>query len=458
MKSTPRVAERPDGFDRKLLLPMVLGSILNPINTSILAVSLVPIGIALGAPPAQTAWLVSGLYVATAVGQPAMGRLIDLFGPRPLFLAGTALTGLGGVLGVTAPSLWVLVLARVILGLGTCAGYPAAMHLLRSEADRTGRPAQTSVMTVLAVANQTIAVIGPTLGGLLIHLGGWRTTFAINIPLAVACLVVGALWLPKSRVAPRTARAGLDVPGMVLFAGMLVALLLFLMKPQAAQWYSAALAVVLLVALAGWEVRAASPFLDVRALASSVPLLVTYLRSLLTATVAYCFLYGFTQWLEEGRGLNPTVAGLMLLPMSLTAIGVSAITGRRNRIRSKLLVGSAGQLVACSLLLFMTPATPLWLPLVAALVMGVPQGLNTLAIQNAVYHQADPARTASSAGLQRTFFYLGAIGSAAASGSFLTPGSGAAGLHHLAWFMVAAAALFFLVTVVDRSLRHLAVD
>ena len=83
MTATARV--RPSGFDRRLMAPMILGSILNPINSSIIAVALVPIAIALGAPASQTAWLVSALYLATSIGQPLVGRLVDTFGPRRLY-------------------------------------------------------------------------------------------------------------------------------------------------------------------------------------------------------------------------------------------------------------------------------------------------------------------------------------------------------------------------------------
>src|SRR5437763_292024 len=103
-------------FDRRLIAPMLLGSVLNPVNSSMIAVALVPIGVAFGAPPAQTVWLVSALYLATAVGQPVVGRLVDMYGPRRLFLAGTGLAGIAGVLGALAPSLGVLIVARVLLG------------------------------------------------------------------------------------------------------------------------------------------------------------------------------------------------------------------------------------------------------------------------------------------------------------------------------------------------------
>ncbi|MGO4429715.1 MFS transporter, partial [Streptomyces sp. MCAF7] len=134
---------------------MIVGSVLNPINSTIVAVALVPIGVALGAPPAQTAWLVSALYLATSIGQPVMGRLIDIYGPRRLFLAGMSLGGIAGLMGVLAPNLGVLIAARVVLGFGTCAGYPAAMYLIRGEARRTGRESPAGVLTALAVANQT---------------------------------------------------------------------------------------------------------------------------------------------------------------------------------------------------------------------------------------------------------------------------------------------------------------
>jgi MFS family permease len=219
------------GFDRRLIAPMVLGAVLNPVNSSMIAVALVPIGVAFHALPAQTAWLVSALYLATATGQPVVGRLVDRYGPRRLYLIGTALVGVAGTLGLLAPSLGALVAARVLLGLGTCAGYPAAMYLIRSEAKRTGVDSPGGVLTALAVSAQTIAVVGPTLGGLLIGAGGWRTIFAVNIPLAVACLVLGALRLPRD-AAPEGPRSPLDYLGITLFAGTLTALMVFLMSPS----------------------------------------------------------------------------------------------------------------------------------------------------------------------------------------------------------------------------------
>ncbi|MGC4943268.1 MFS transporter [Kribbella sp. DT2] len=440
-------------FDRRLIAPMVLGSILNPINSSMLAVALIPIGSAFGVGPADTAWLVTGLYLATAVGQPVMGRLVDRYGPRPLYLIGTALVGVAGLLGALAPTLGVLIASRVLLGFGTSAAYPASMSLIRSEADRTGMASPTGVLSALSIANQVIAVIGPTLGGLLIGVGGWHLIFTVNVPLSLACVVLGLVWLPRS-----TGRSGggrLDLAGIVLFAAMLVSFMMFLMKPSWSSVFLIGVAVVLGAGFTWRELRAADPFIDLRVLGGNAPLLATYGRQVCTFVVSYSFLYGFTQWLEEGRSLSAPKAGLVLLPMSLAAVAITAITGRRSAVRGKLVAGSILLLVACGALQLAAGSSPLWLLVGLGVLAGFPQGLNGLANQNALYHQADPSRMGSSAGLLRTCTYLGALTAAAANASFFSDGATTSGLHELSWFLLGVGVLLLALTVLDRSLNRI---
>ncbi|MER6331952.1 MFS transporter [Streptomyces sp. NPDC001034] len=454
-----RETDKP-GFDRRLLPPMMLGSVLNPINSTIISVALVPIGRALGAPASQTAWLVSALYLATSLGQPVVGRLIDLFGPRRLFLFSTSLVGVAGVVGTLAPNMAVLIVSRVLLGFGTCSGYPAAMALLRSEAKRTGRDSPGGVLTALAVANQTIAVIGPLLGGLLIAVGGWRATFALNVPLSVASVVLGLLWLPKpvaggAEESPgRRGRlvAQLDLPGMVLFAAMLSSLLLFLMNPHLRDGYLLVVAAALGAGFAVRELRTATPFIDLRVFGGNTPLMTTYGRALVAYVVAYAFLYGFSQWTEEGYGLTPFHAGLVQIPTFLVAIGVAIVSGRRPGVRGKLLLGAAGQIVACLVMLTLGTGSALWMLFLVTLVFGIPQGLNNLALQNSVYFQADPERIASSAGLLRTFAYIGSMVASSATAASFGQRADTGGMHQLAWVMLGAGVLYLLLTVLDRRL------
>lgn len=445
-----------EGFDRKLIAPLISGAVLNPINSTIVAVALVPIGVAFGAPPAQTAWLISALYLATAVGQPVVGRLIDTFGPRRLFLPATALVGLAGVIGALAPNLAILIVARVILGFGTCAGYPAAMRLIHDEADRTGRHSPNGVLTILAISTQTIAVIGPPLGGLLIGLGGWRATLAINIPFAAAAFILGWRRFPKetSHRESRSKSMNLDVTGMALFAGALVALLVFLMNPKLHSWYLLVIAAAAATLFVARELHHHEPFIDLRVLGGNGPLLITYGRALLAYVVSYSFLYGITQWLQDGRGLSASQAGLITLPLFVTGIVGSAITGRRQALRGTLVVAAVGQLVACGLLLELDDTSPVWMLVVVMMTFGIPQGLNSIALQNAVYRQANPDDIGASAGLLRTFGYLGAIVSSAAQAGFYGHRANTYGMHRLALFLVGVSVAFLLVNLLDRSLTR----
>ncbi|KHL10710.1 UNVERIFIED_CONTAM: MFS transporter [Mumia flava] len=443
-------------FDRRLMAPLILGAVLNPINTTILAVALVPIGRALDVPASQTAWLVSALYLTTAIGQPVVGRLIDLFGPRRLFLLGAALVGVGGVLGTVAPNLAVLIGARVLIGLGTCAGYPAAMYLIRSEARRTGRDSPRTILTVLAVASQTVAVIGPALGGLLIGIGGWRATFAINVPLAVAGIVLG--WIALPRDAPDNgdepgSPPGLDLTGMLLFGGTLTMLLLFGMEPSVPDLWMLGAFAVLGAAFVVRELRARDPFLDVRLVGGNLPLLATYVRQMLGGLAVYTVLYGVSQWLQEGRGVSPTEAGLLLLAPTASGLLVAAATGRRPEIKAKIVVGAAFQLAGAAMLLLVDDTTPFWALVLILVAFGIPQGLLPLGNQNAVYHQADGSRLAASAGLLRTAMYLGAIAAAGAISALVGPRADTAGLHDLATFLIGSGAVLLVLAAADRSLR-----
>ena len=465
MPSAPIGGPAPAGrFDRRLLAPMMVGSILNPINTAIIAVALTPIGLALGAPARETVWLVSSLYLATAIGQPLVGRLVDIFGVRSLFLLGAVLVTAAGAIGLFAPenrdSIWWLVAARVILGLGTCAGYPAAMHMIRAEGDRTGLASPAGILTLLSVTTQTIAVIAPALGGVLVGAWGWRATFAVNVPLGLATLLLGALFLPRrTGLEPAVEdRPRIDGIGILLFAVTMLTLLVFLQSIAPALIWLLVVALAAGVVFVWWERRIPDPFIDVRVLSGNRPLLLSYVRSLLTATISYTFVYGFTQWLEDGRGLSPTIAGLVLLPVFAAGIAVALAFGRRPEVVGKLLVGSAAQLVAGILVLFMTGSSPIWFLVLAMLVLGIPQGLNNLAIQNSLYFQAEPARIASSAGLLRTFFYLGAIVSSVIYGNVYGARATTEGLHVLGWVVVGIAAVFLLITVFDRSLARIGRD
>ncbi|HEO8420336.1 MAG: MFS transporter [Niallia sp.] len=445
------ISQNKSYFNNKLIAPMILGSILNPINSSIISVALIPIGKAFSVSPSQTAWLISALYLATAIGQPVVGKLIDLYGPRLLFLIATSLVGISSFIAIFPPNFWWLVVARVLLGLGTCAGYPASMYLIRSEAERTGEDSPAKILTLLAIANQTIAVIGPTLGGLLIGLGGWQSIFMMNIPLSFACIILGYTRFPKASltsVGSEKRHISIDITGIIFFGITLISTLLFLMSPNLNSIYLIIISIITGIIFIITELRSKAPFIDVRMFKGNSPLLFTYARSLLTATVTYCMLYGFPQWLEKGRGLSPSQTGLVLMPMFLMSIIVSKFTGKSPSIRLKLIVGGFIQLLAILLVLFINKDSSLASLLAIVSFLGIPQGLLSLANQNAVYFQANKSQIGASSGLLRTFMYMGAMIASAGNGLFLKSESITTGMHQIAIFGACIGIILMIITLV----------
>ncbi|MFI2184377.1 MFS transporter [Streptomyces sioyaensis] len=449
-------------FGPRLMAPLLLGSLLNPINSTMIATALVAIGQDFHVGAADTAWLVSAMYLASAVGQPSMGRLADRIGPRRVFAAGALTVCAAGVLGALAPTFALLIVSRVVLGIGTAAAYPAAMAVLRAESRRTGCPTPRHVLGRLSLAALGSAAVGPTLGGLLAATAGWRAVFAVNVPLALLALFGALLWLPADRKDARPAHPGsasasasasLDPLGIALFAAALTCAMVFLLHLEDPQWLLLVPAGVLAGALVWWQLRHPAPFIDLRMLARNGALVRTYLRHGLTYLVIYCVLYGFSQWLEQVHGASSFQAGLIMLPMSLAAAVCSLMGTRTKGIRAPLTVAAVCLALGSGVFLLLQGASPLVALLCAGALFGVPQGLSSTGNQAAVYAQAPADGVGAAAGLQRTAQYLGAITASSLIGLLYGQRASDSGLHEIALIGVVLGLLLLTLTLADRSLR-----
>ncbi|MCQ4043097.1 MFS transporter [Streptantibioticus rubrisoli] len=442
------------GFGPRFITPLLLGAVLNPVNSTMIATALAAIGTDLHVGAAQTAWLMASLYLASAIGQPAMGRLADLLGARRVFLASLVLVCAAGAVGALAPSLGWLVVSRMLLGLGTSGAYPAAMALLRAESERLDRQTPRTVLGLLSLAGLSSAAVGPVLGGVLTATLGWRAIFAVNMPLAVVALALAALWLPGGRPAgsPR-ATAALDPVGIALFAAALTVTTVFLMRLDHPRWPLLPVLVVLGAVLTWWELRRAVPFIDPRMLTRNRALAATYLRHGIAYLVIYCVMYGYSQWLEEAHGISVFDTGLVMLPMSVAAAVCSLLGARTKGIRAQLTLAAALLAVGSAGLLLAGAHTPLAVVLLIGTVFGLPQGLTSTGNQAAVYVQAPPGGTGAAAGLQRTAQYLGAIVASSLIGLFYGSRATDAALHGMAATAGALSVLLLALTIADRALR-----
>ncbi|GIF26807.1 MFS family permease [Actinoplanes tereljensis] len=446
-------------FSWRFTTPLFVGSALNAINSSMIATALVPIAAGLHVSVGQTASLVTALYLASAIAQPTAGKVAEVFGARRVFLVGIVLVLLGGVLGGVAPNLLTLLIARVLIGLGSSCAYPTAMMLIQRRANAAGmQKPPGGVLGGLQIAGVATASLGLPIGGVLVQTAGWRWVFLVNVPVALIALAAALIWIPRdpAQQTPRNARevlSRIDLTGIIGFALAMAALLAFLFSIPEPNWIILAAAVVLFVVLTGWELSAEHPFVDVRLLVRNGALTRTYLRYALVALCVYLVLYGITQWLQAGRGTSALAAGLLLLPTSVISGVVVVPISRRNLVRGPVIVAAVACLAGSAGVLLLTSDTPTgWIVLIT-LLFGVALGAGVSGNQIALYTQAPPEQLGVASGLFRTFGYIGSIASSAITGIVFHTSVTDSGVHHIALIMISVSIAAVALTVLDRTLN-----
>ena len=455
-EGTPAERERP--FGPRFVTPMLMGAALNPINSSVIATALVSIAAALHVSVGQTSILISSLYLTSAIAQPTCGRLAEEFGPRRVFLAGIVIVFVGGLVGGFARDIPTLVVSRVLIGLGTSAGYPSAMLLIRRRASAIGLQSPPgNVLGGLAMAAAATVAIGPTIGGLLVGWFNWRAAFFINVPFTVVAFVMALLWIAKDTdtLRGRTLRevvTRVDLLGVIGFGGAMTALLVFLLSLPKANWTALTVSVVVAAALVYWELRAANPFFDVRLLASNPSLTRTYVRYCLTLLGVYVILYGLTQWIEAARGLSAYQAGLALIPMGVLSAVMARVVSRHVRLRPSLTVSALLILAGAVATLFLNSHTPLIAIIGVTGLFGLMSGSGNVTNQTALYRESPPEKVGTASGLLRTFGYIGSIASATITGLVFRTHVDDSGLHHVSVILIVIGVIVLLMTVLDRKL------
>ncbi|GAA1880245.1 MFS transporter [Streptantibioticus ferralitis] len=453
--TTPAVAQDRNPFGLRFAGPLLFGSTLNPINSSMIATGLVGIGLDFHKGPGTTASLISVLYLCSAVMQPTMGKLAMVFGARRVLVAGLAILLVAGVVGAAAPAFGFLLLSRALIGVGTSAAYPTAMALVRKRADEAGTGVPSRMLGNFSIASQVTTVIGLPLGGLLAGTFGWRAIFFVNVPLAAFTLVLTFVGVARDR--PTAGRRAslfttVDVPGVALFAGTAVSLLVFLSHLRSPSWWLLAVSVALGAALVGWERRAPQPLVDVRMLSRNGQLMRTYLRQAIASLGIYTSLYGTSQWMEQSAHYTASQVGLIMLPLSAASIVVARVVSSRGRIRLPLVLTGVTMLLTGLVMLVITHTSPVLLLIGMSLLFGLANGFSGFANQAALYTQAPASDVAVASGLYRTFAYFGAIFSSSLIGIAFGSAATDAGFHVVALVTVGIGLAVLLMTVLDHAI------
>ncbi|MFC9431713.1 MFS transporter [Streptomyces sp. NPDC056987] len=305
---------------------------------------------------ANLAWIVNAYALAFGGLLLLGGRIGDLYGRRLVFQAGIAVFTLSSLLGGLAPNEGLLVLARVLQGVGAALAAPSALALIT-----TTFPAghqRNRAMGVYAAMGGMGATVGLLLGGVLTDALDWRWVFFVNIPIGVAILAGTRLLVEAERHPGR-----LDIPGTVTGTGGLLALVYGITRGGEHGWtdsltlVSFLSAAVLLPVFLGLQRRTAHPTMPLHLLKDRTRS-GSYATMLFVGAGMIAFFYFLTLYMQLILGYSAIKTGFAYLPFSIgmaTAAGVSAklVTHVAPRV-----VAAPGLLVAAAGMFWFTTLTP----------------------------------------------------------------------------------------------------
>jgi EmrB/QacA subfamily drug resistance transporter len=314
-------------------------------------------------------WVLNAYNIVFAASLVICGRLTDLLGRRRSFVGGVLLFTLASLWCGLAPSLDVLIAARMVQALGAALLVPASLALV-VEAFPSGHRAHAIGLWGATAA--AAAGLGPPIGGALVELGGWRWAFLVNVPFGLAAVVAGHRQLVESRAPGR--RSLPDLRGAILLAGSLALLNLALVQGGDWGWASLGVlgsfagALVLGLGFVASSRRHRHPLLD-PALLRLPSFGVATTATALAGLGFYAYLLTNVLWLRYVWGYSVLRAGLALVPGAVVAAVVAAVLGPLAARRGYRVVVVPGALVWAAAYLWyhqQVGATPAfwaeWLP------------------------------------------------------------------------------------------------
>ena len=402
-----------------------------------------------GATLVSLSWILSAYAIVFAALLVPGGRLADRVGGRRLFLLGLAGFTAGSALCATAPSVTLLVAARVLQAAGGALLVPASQLLVMAAFPPEARMKVVGVMAAVAGIS---SALGPVLGGLAVELGGWRLVFLVNLPIGLAALAAGRR-LPS----PPAGLAGQrrpDLLGAALAVAAVGSLALGAVQGPVWGWddprtLAAFGAAAVLTPLLLWRSARHPAPVVVLSLFRSRSFSTGNLAAFLLGTSFFGLLLANSLWLTQVWGYSVLVAGLAIAPgplASALSAGVAARFTDRVDPRRFLLPGAVLSAAAGVWLATQVGTEPAfvreWLP--ATVLMGVGTGLGFATVVAVCVRDLPPAALGVGSGMSATTRQLGAVAGVATLVAVLGPAPDAA-VFQAGWWTMAALALAALV-------------
>ncbi|MEI2778006.1 MAG: DHA2 family efflux MFS transporter permease subunit [Tetrasphaera sp.] len=321
-----------DGAVLKVAGVVVLGAIMSILDITVVNVALPTFQHAFASGGedlaySTVAWTVTAYTLALATVIPLTGWAADRFGTKRLYMLAITLFTLGSVLCAAAQSIEMLILFRVIQGLGGGLLMPLGMTIMTKAAGphRMGR-----LMAILGIPMLLGPILGPILGGYLIDAVTWHWIFLINLPLGVLALLYAAWALPADRPEPSES---FDLVGMLMMSPGLAMFLYGISSiPEAGTFFSAQVmgwgtaGLLLLIAFVVYSFKPVHPLLDLRLFANR-RLSVATITMFIFAAAFFGGLLLVPTYFQQVRGEDALHAGLLVAPQGIGAMLTMPIAG-----------------------------------------------------------------------------------------------------------------------------------
>ncbi|MER7013065.1 MFS transporter [Saccharopolyspora sp. NPDC000359] len=308
---------------------LVLGSLamlqfLIAVDVTVVNIALPSIGVEFGVDERVLTWVVVG-YAVTGGGVLMLGgRLGDVLGRRRVLLVGTAVFGAASLLAGLAPTFPLLVVARLLQGVGEAIALPAAMAMIVLTFPEG--PRRTRALSVWAVVASAGLVLGFVLSGVITELLGWRWIFPVAVPFTLYVACAALVLVPAD---PPGERKPLDLPGSLLLTA--APLLFVLGVVEAGEGGLAPLALIGAVLASALfvvvERRAPNPLVPLAFFRNRTRVRANLATALLSAALSTSFLL-FTFQLQQRAGLTPFAAGVALLPLAVALVAAATFVPR----------------------------------------------------------------------------------------------------------------------------------
>ncbi|SAK56398.1 major facilitator transporter [Caballeronia hypogeia] len=325
------------------------------------------------------AWVATSYMLASVITIPIFGRLGDLFGRKPFLVAAIVLFTSASVLCGLANSMMFLVFARGVQGIG---GGILLGTVFATVADLFPDPRLRLRWLVLVTSSFGVAnVIGPTLGGMLTQMHGWRLVFFVNVPVGIVSLMFVRLFVPNLHHARKRGRIQLDWLGACVVAVTFGALqlLIELLPKQGVSGTTLLLAAITLgcgVTLYFWEKRMGYPVVPVDVLFDR-KLVALFAISVLGGFALFSMAFYIPLLFQGGYGMSPHDSGMLITPLLLgTTVGSvlnNRIVTRIRRANLLMHVGFALSVIGCLALVSLDghEAHAVWMACMGASGMGL---------------------------------------------------------------------------------------